>query len=78
MDVSAQLQTLNKEIEQLDKKIKELYPEKKSASEDDKAELLQRITDLKAEKEEEEKRREKLEDRLEGGGGGTQAYTLPH
>ena len=51
MAVAAQVQVLNKEIEQLDKKIKELYLEKKSVSQVDKAELLQRITKSKAEKE---------------------------
>ena len=50
--VTAQLVILNKEIEGLDNKIEALYAEKKTAKEEDRAELQERITKKEAEKEE--------------------------
>ena len=66
--ITFRLGILDKEIEKLANDIKALYDEKKTAKEEDKAELQERINKLEAEKVKKETKREKLEDKLQGEG----------
>ena len=61
-------EVLDKEVEKIDKDIDELYDEKKTAKEGEKAELQARITKKEAEKEDVRAERRVVSGKLERGG----------